>query len=216
MQEAEKFVRNRTSLVYYWQLGYHVLNYYNLLGEFETSRIYCENHILKKSEIYETELNEKDLFVLFNSIAITYFGAGDFHKALHWLNKINNQITMQLEPELRSYEKIFYLLVHFELRHFDLMPYLIKSTYRFLLKMERLNPFQKAFIGFLKQFLKEKFDRKQLRNLFILFKQDTEKIFKNKSGEQAFEQFDYISWLESKIENRPFAEVVKEKAEKYE
>ncbi len=28
----------------------------------------------------------------------------------------------------------------------------------------------------------------------------------------AFEYFDFISWLESKIENRPFAEIIKEKA----
>ena len=212
LQEAEKFARNKTSQIYYWQLNYHILNYYNLLGEFETSRQHCESKVLKKMEAYEHGLNQKDLFVLCNSMANTYFGTGDFHSALTWLNKINNQITMQLEPDLRSHAKIFFLLVHFELKHFDLIPYLIKSTYRFLLKMERLTPFQKAFLGFLKQFLKKEFDRKQLQDLFILFKQDVEKIFKNKSGEQAFEQFDYISWLESKIENRPFAEIVKEKS----
>ncbi len=209
LQKAEKFSRNKTSQTYHWQLNYHVLNYYNLLGEFEFSREYCENKVLKNFEVHAQGLNQKDLFVLYNSIAKTYFGAGDFHKALTWLNRINNQITMQLEPDLRCHAKIFYLLVHFELQNFELMPYLIKSTYRFLLKTERLSPFQNAFLGFLRQFLKKEFDRKLLRNLFILFKQDAEKIFKNKSGDQAFEQFDYISWLESKIENKSFAQTIK-------
>ncbi len=213
LQQAEKFVRNKTGEIYFWQLNYHILNYHNLIGEFELSLNYFEQKVLGKAEVYAQDLNQKDLFVLYNSIANTYFGTGDFHKALSWLNKINNQITMQLEPDLRSFQKIFYLLVHFELKHFDLMPYLIKSTYRFLLKMERLNSFQNAFLGFLREFLKETFDRKQLRDLFIVFKKEVEDIFKKDSGDQVFTQFDFISWLESKIENRVFAQIVKEKFE---
>ena len=38
-------------------------------------------------------------------------------------------------------------------------------------------------------------------------------IAENESSKQAFEQFDYISWLESKIENKPFADVVREKSD---
>ena len=33
---------------------------------------------------------------------------------------------------------------------------------------------------------------------------------------RAFEHFDFISWLESKIEKRPFVEIVREKAKKLE
>lgn len=38
-----------------------------------------------------------------------------------------------------------------------------------------------------------------------------EKLLKIPYESKALEYFDFVSWLESKIENRPFAEVVREK-----
>ena len=43
-------------------------------------------------------------------------------------------------------------------------------------------------------------------------KAELEEIFKNPFENKALDLFDFISWLESKIENRAFAEVVREKA----
>ena len=36
-------------------------------------------------------------------------------------------------------------------------------------------------------------------------------IITSKKGTMPFEEFDYASWIESKIEKRPFAEIVRKK-----
>ena len=47
---------------------------------------------------------------------------------------------------------------------------------------------------------------------FRKLKTELEEIVKDPFEKRALEYFDFISWLESKIDNRPFAEVVREKA----
>ena len=46
-------------------------------------------------------------------------------------------------------------------------------------------------------------------------KTDMEKILKDKFEANILEAFDFISWLEAKIEGKDFADVVRKKAERW-
>ena len=52
---------------------------------------------------------------------------------------------------------------------------------------------------------------KKIIEAFKKLKTEIENITKNPFEKQAIDYFDFISWIESKIENRSFAEIVKEK-----
>ena len=91
----------------------------------------------------------------------------------------------------------------------------IKSMYRFLYKQQRLFKFEHTLIIFLKKQSTVYFNKKKLKTLFIDLMNQFRKLEKDPFEKNAFEYFDFISWLESKIENRPFAEVLKEKAKPF-
>lgn len=55
--------------------------------------------------------------------------------------------------------------------------------------------------------------REKSKKQFIELKEKILPCSMNSSEKQIFDFFDFISWIDSKIQNRSFAEVVKEKAE---
>ena len=65
------------------------------------------------------------------------------------------------------------------------------------------------------QFIRKKMPRihtsRQQLAAFIELRNDFREIANDEYESKAFEYFDYISWLDSKIEKRSFADVVKEK-----
>ena len=163
---------------------------------------------------YKKDLSPVAAYALLLFSAISYFQVGDFRKALSLMNRIKNEIKIEVLPDTTSFEKIFYILIHYELENFDLLPYLIKSAYRFIVKMEKLDGFQKIFFGFFRKLLaRHTISKSELKNLFIGLKKELEKTQKDSLVFRSKEEFDYVSWIESKIENKSFPEAIKEKVE---
>ncbi|MBI2271893.1 MAG: hypothetical protein HYU69_16245 [Bacteroidetes bacterium] len=140
-----------------------------------------------------------------------YFGAEDYQKASSYLNKILNN-PLDARSDLHCFSKIISLIIHFELNDTELLEYSIKSTYRYLLKRNRLYKFEDAILNFIRKKIFKKNTYKDLIEAFKELCEELLKLSKNPFEKRALEYFDFISWLESKIENRSFAEVVREKA----
>jgi hypothetical protein len=146
---------------------------------------------------------------LFNS----YFLLNNYHAALRYMNKIINTET-DIKLDVQKWIRLLLLVVHYELKNYKLLPYLCKSAGRWLLKNNALNELDKKIIDF---FEKEITKAKDSSERTETFKKHREKIIPlctNFNPADSKRYFEYISWLESKIQNRPFAEIVKEKAGK--
>ena len=88
----------------------------------------------------------------------------------------------------------------------------LRDTYKFLLKMNDLHEVQKLMIRFVRKLggiypheLKDEF--RKLHAEMLPFENDPYE-------RRAFLYLDVLSWLESKIENKPIAEIIKQKAKK--
>ena len=139
-----------------------------------------------------------------------YFGAGEYSKANTYLNKILNE-HVDVRNDLQCFSRILSMIIHFELGHADLLEYVVQSTHRFLLKRKRLYKFESIVLHFIRKELPVINTQKQLINAFKKLKTEIIAATKNPFEKTVFDYFDFISWLESKIENRSFAEVVREK-----
>jgi len=168
--------------------------------------------INKEYTHHERSLNQLEKTVLNMHIALVWFVSEDYNKCLKYLNKIRNELTLGSHPNVERFLHLFYLIVHLEMKNYDLLPHLIKSAYRFLHKEGKLGKFEKALIDFLKNKLPKATSDKKLIESLRQLRKELLPLNKDATEKNAFEFFDYISWLESKIENRPFAEVVREKA----
>ncbi len=175
---------------------------------------------------FNKKLIKTDEFYFFYLIAYGYFGAGKFNEALIWINRILNDRDIDRNSKLYIKSKIFNLILHYELGNFDLLDYLIRSTYRFFEKNSHLGREEKIIVRFLRR-LSDDSGRAQLKTSFVEFLRliktapRTSKIKSNESdpvislaGQTNFTnlvEFDMESWLESKISEKKFADIIKEK-----
>jgi len=148
--------------------------------------------------------------VFHNSIKYIYFGAGEYRKSLQWSNKVINESSPEIRQDIQAMARIFNLILHYELGNMDSLEYFIKSTYRFLLKSQRLYKVEAIILSYLRKNA-HLMSQKEILESFRTLHKELLPLSKDKYEKKAFEEFDIISWLESKIEGKSFAEVVRRK-----
>ncbi len=147
--------------------------------------------------------------VFYYKIASLYFGIGEYDKCISYLNKIISNKSLQMREDLLCFSRILNLVAHYEAGLDYNLESLIKSTYRFLIKMEDLYLVQKEMIKFLK-LLGDIYPQ----DIKMAFKQlhAKLKVFENDPYEKrAFLYLDVLSWLESKIENKSVESIIRRK-----
>ena len=55
-------------------------------------------------------------------------------ESLKWINKMLNDNEQHLRQDIFSFSRLFSLIIHFELEHYDLLEYMLKSIGRFYQK----------------------------------------------------------------------------------
>src|SRR5690606_20380661 len=115
----------------------------------------------------------------------------------------------EMREDLLCFSRILNLVAHYEAGLDYHLDRLIRSTYKFLIRMNDLHEVQKEMIKFLRNLpnvspleIKDEF-----RKLHATLKQYEDHPYERR----AFLYLDIISWLESKINNLPVAQVIAEK-----
>lgn len=195
-------------------LGYDILYTLKIkhciqIGNFQTARKYLDE--FENSRYYEKLKNSSNKAHLFFG-AIISFGLGNYRKSIEYLNKILLFSNTDFRSDIIIQSKILFIIMQYELNHTDLLPYLIRSIYRYLLKRERLYKFEDAILQFLRKELPKANNKPELINAFIKLLNKIKKLRKDAFEKNVLGDFDFISWLESKIQNRSFAVLIREKA----
>jgi hypothetical protein len=166
----------------------------------------------------EGKLTEYDLFidrhrilVLNHKIASLYFGAGNYATSIDYLQRIIND-SLDLRNDLQCYARVLHLMAHYELGNFDLMESLTKSVYRFMARRERLTHVEEEMFRFLRtSFLSS---RSTLKAEFEKFLEKIRRFEGNRYEARVFAYLDLVSWVESKVSQRPMSEIISEKYRK--
>ena len=91
-----------------------------------------------------------------------------------------------------------------------LLDSLVRSTYRFLKKQEHVREYERRVLNFIRNSQKWT-SRKESRQAYQLLKEDLAGLFQSKEEGAMLELFDITAWIDSKIEDKPFAQVVQER-----
>jgi tetratricopeptide (TPR) repeat protein len=163
----------------------------------------------------EKELLEYDLFidshrglVLNYKFAMMYFGSGDYNTCIDYLQIIINDNT-NLRYDLQCYARVLHLMAHYELGNDMLMESLSKSVYRFMAKMKNLTAVEDAMFKFLRQSIQ--LSPRQLRPEFENLLHTIKYLEKDRFQTRSFAYLDTISWVESKVYNKPMGMIIHEK-----
>lgn len=183
------------------------INRHFLEGTFDDG-LKLVDEIVPRLDEYELYLDQHRTLIFYYKIASLYFGVGDFGKSIDYLNDIINR-KVTLRTDLQCYSRLLHLIAHYELGNFQLLEYLTKSVYRFMAKMQNLSRVEEAIFSFLRSTFY--MSARELQPEFARLLNTIRKFEANKFEMRAFAYLDIISWLESKVDEKPIVEVIREK-----
>jgi len=187
----------------------HQINKHFMVGTFEKG-IQLVPKIENFLEENKFGMDNHRALVFYYKIACLYFGNGQYKDAIKYLNKIADMRDTSLRGDIHCFGRILNLISHYELENTELLEYQIRSTYRFLAKMEDLQEVQKYILRFLRKLSMISPD--QLKDELKKSRIDLQKMANDPYEKRAFLYLDLISWLDSKIQNRPVCDIIMEKA----
>ena len=207
-----KFIghRNRVlckvfSCIFEMQLYVSMGNFYKALHAFSVFEKEIENN-----PDYYSDLRIMLLYLE----AIAHFGNNNLPASKKYLLKIINDPELTGVLSINQYlARIMYLIVLYETGDMEYLSHQILSVYRYLVKHNKVFDIENILLNFLRKEL-----RKNNTNGISIYdfrevKKNIEEVIAKKNTEKVlFEYFDLISWLESKIEGKSFAEVIRNKA----
>jgi len=188
------------------------LIYYQQIIDYTTCLELLKN-IKTELPLYEKSLNIEDSCRIFISSSLIAYGGEDYKQAVFWINKIINMREVEMREDAHCFARIFNLIIHLKLDDGFYLQYAINSTYRFLNKREKLFTVEKAILKFMKNYITLD-DDKKINSAYIKFKKDLLKIQEDPFEKKFFKIFDFITWVESKIENIHYKDLLKLKKQK--
>lgn len=159
---------------------------------------------------YEEEVNAQQRLGLYYNLAYLHFGAADYDQALDWVNLLLQDPALDTRQDIHCFGRLLNLIIHYELRNDQLLEYIVQSTSRFLSKRERLFRVESVMLQLMRHYpgwLTPKARTEGFRQLIGELNELQQDEFERK----AFEYFDFVSWMESKVEGAGFEELVKSK-----
>tara|TARA_R110002012_G_scaffold322096_1_gene555339 strand:- start:22453 stop:23997 length:1545 start_codon:yes stop_codon:yes gene_type:complete len=199
---------NVTSLAFLY-INSNKLNLHFLEGTFEKG-LYLVKIIEYGINKHKDRFDEHHIMLFYYKIACLYFGIGDNKTCIQYLKKIINNKNLKMREDLMCFARVLSLVAHYEAGMDYHLEVQLKSTYKFLLKMNDLHAVQKEMIKFLRG-LGDIYPS-DLKNEFQKLYNQLKKYEDHPYEKRAFLYLDILSWLESHLEGKPVGQIIKEKA----
>ena len=187
----------------------HDINLVYLNGNYEESAALADS--ISKTILANTYGWDNYRIMMFDyKIACIFFGADELDKCIFHLNRIINDVRPNMRGDIQCFARILSIIAHFDLGNEELVSYQVRSTYRFISKMEHVQKVHKEIFSFLRRTpsMSEEIMTSEFRNL----KRRLELLKKDPYERRPFLYLDIISWLDSKIEGITMAEAVRRNA----
>ncbi|MFY0631677.1 MAG: hypothetical protein JXR05_15035 [Flavobacteriaceae bacterium] len=208
IQQEVITINSNTEILMFLYYYSNQLHLHFLEGSFEKGE-YLVAIINDKIKTYQRRLDNHHIVVLNYKIACLYFGMGDNKTCIEYLDKIISKKDGKIAQDLQCFARILNLIAHYESGIDYNLERIFKDTYKFLLKMENLQEVQKIFIDTIKS-LGDVFPHQIKGELKTAHAKLKEFEF-HPYEKRAFLYLDILSWLEGKIQNKPIAEIIREK-----
>jgi len=184
------------------------INQFLMQGEFRKG-LSIVPEVEKKLKEYSLFVDSHRIVVFNYKFASLYFGAGEYNTAIDYLHHIMNDNQPGLRNDLQCYARLMHLLCHYEIGNEEILDSLIKSVYRFMARMKTLTVVEEAIFSFLRHSFKVK--ARHLKPELEAFLKRIKHLEKNRFETRSFAYLDVISWVESKVYERPMEEIIYEK-----
>lgn len=187
---------------------------YDKMGDYEKA-VHIVDNILDGIKNFGQQISKEEEIIFYYNIAYSYFGVDKWKESLKWVNKMLNDNEQHLRQDIFSFSRLFSLIIHFELEHYDLLEYMLKSTNRFYNKRKneigREYKVESLFLKYMKKLAKVANDKEKTNELLKSLKTEMDETLKEPYEKVALGYFDFIGWIDAKLHNQTFGEFKKAK-----
>ena len=189
-------------------LNLNSINLYFIDGSFDDG-LKIIPKIEKELVKFQNRLDIHHTMIFYYKFASMHFGAGNNRECIFYLKKIIDNKSLLMREDLQCFARVLNLVAHYEAGLDYHIETLLKSTYKFLLKINDLYEVQKEMIKFIRG-LQDIYPQ-DIKSAFVQLHQTLRGYENHPYERRAFLYLDILSWLESKIEKKPVGQIIREK-----
>lgn len=190
----------------------HEMVMYSDTGQFSKG-ILMAPAMLEGIERHGEKITIPEQVILYFNLAYLYFGSGNHKESLKYVNLLLNEFGDDLRYDVHCACRIMALILHFEMKKIVLIDYVAKSAKRYLGKSDRNFKMEKVILDFMQKNIHKINYRSDRIVEFEKLREQCEELHQDEFEKPAFDYFDYFAWIDSKIQDRPFGELVQERFE---
>jgi hypothetical protein len=188
--------------------GYGKINHCFIDGSFKEGLGHIPEIKVKLNK-FKKHIDEHHQMIFYYKFACLHFGVGNNVKCIFYLDKIISNKSLSMREDLLCFSRILNLLAHYEEGLDYNLESLIRGTYKYLIKLNELYEVQKEIINFIRD-LQDIYPH-DLKDAFIKLHKNLKRYEDDPFERRSFLYLDILSWLESKIENKPVAKIIEQK-----
>lgn len=163
----------------------------------------------QKEEMKKFELSKISQRLFAFQFFKIHFGLEEYQKSLDYLEQNLELLDKSTRKDRQYLYPFYHIIIHFELKNYQLLESLSRSLYRKLKKEKKLFGFEKCLFRFIAKALKAA-NRQELREAFIWLSDAFNPLQSDPKEAVIFKYFPIHLWVESKIQNRSFTELIQE------
>jgi len=195
------------------EIVHRLTHYYAIALELQ---FYTQNAYFEKSAALLPEatkvVEEGDLLTfglsllhieLCYSIAYAYFGLENYETSETWVAKTLEHQKDNLREDIMCMAHLLHLVNHAEMGSYQYLDYKLRSTYNFIKRMKKIHKFEKVTLQFLKKLINVR-NSSEFIALIKVYKNKFEAIEHLPFEQMIIKNFDIISWMDSKLQNKKF------------
>jgi hypothetical protein len=160
-------------------------------------------------ETYRIEIPAQGKAILLSNLACFFFTAGEIETALKYNNMLLNDKSIAFKADVLNLAKLFQLVLHLELKNYDLLEYLVQSVYKSVKESDMMSRAEEALFRFFKKALE--CNEKEIQEAYKELLYKLRKAEKDPSSNRLFVMFDFLSWAESKVNKEKLLNVLQRK-----
>ena len=161
-------------------------------------------------EKYRSKINPIRISYFNFNMAVLYYGLGRYSDSLKKINLLLNDPSIDQSEDIYSFTQILSLIIHLKLGNKELIPYITKSTHRYLKKRKRVYRTEKTLLDFFNKLSRSPLEAPP-REDFLQLQNELNLIVKDPLENATLEYFNFIAWAESYILSKPYGDLVKDK-----
>ncbi len=159
---------------------------------------------------FEEGITMYQRIILYYFLSTGNFMLGHFENCLHWNGRIFNLGKTDLSEDYQCYARLIQVISFYELGYTDSLEYALKSAYHFISRKKKVYRYETIIQKYLRKSFRVTTE-KELKTMFVEMKDEIVKLQKDPLERNAFDAFNILYWLDSKIRGISLRELINER-----